>query len=136
MDRFARVIFTFALLAPLPVLAQDGWAAYADQEFEISGVVQSPINPGGPRVSFTLRDDMGQMWDVTLARVGGAMKRLNEKTLPVDARVTVHGHRHRDLKLFEVKAERIVYDRGVYNVYPKSADHLLLNGVYYSRMTP
>ena len=135
MGRIVKLQLLFALLASSPVLAQGGWAAYADQEFEISGVVESPVSPVGRHATMKIRDDGGQVWDITLTPPAGiATARVREMAFPVDARVTIHGHRHRDPKLFEVKTERITYNRRVYNIYPTSADHLFLNGVYYSRI--
>ena len=61
----------------------------------------------------------GQVWDITLApsaRTSGAG--LKEGTLPVGATVTVHGHRNRDPKKYEIKTERVTHNGKVYNVYP------------------
>ena len=43
---------------------------------------------------------------------------LRAETIPLGAKVTVHGHRHKDPKRFEVKTERVTYNGKVYNVYP------------------
>jgi hypothetical protein len=61
----------------------------------------------------------GQVWDITLAppnRTSAAG--LKENVIPVGATVTIHGHRNRDPKRFEVKGERVTWNSKVFNVYP------------------
>jgi len=106
------------MIAATPAIAHHGWAGYSDQEFEISGTVETPVRLVGPHGTMQIKVDE-QIWDVTLApppRVEGAG--LQATTIPVGAKVTVHGHRHRDPKRFEVKTERVMYNGKVYNVYP------------------
>jgi hypothetical protein len=118
MRYLARVVLAIALLAPLPALAHHGWAGYADEEFEISGVTTTPVSLAGPHAAFKIKVDE-QLWDVTLApppRTSGAG--LNATAIPVGSKVTIHGHRHKDPKRFEVKTERVTFNGKVYNVYP------------------
>ena len=118
MKLITRMLIVIALLAPLPVLAHHGWAGYAEEEFEISGVTTTPVSLAGPHATFKMKVDQ-QVWDITLApppRTSGAG--LNATVIPVGSKVTVHGHRHKDPKRFEVKTERVTYDGKVYNVYP------------------
>jgi hypothetical protein len=61
----------------------------------------------------------GQLWDITLAPPARTERAgLTEKTIPVGAQVTVHGHRNRDPKRFEVKTERVTWNGKTFNVYP------------------
>jgi hypothetical protein len=116
--RYAAVLLTLVMIAAVPAIAHHGWAGYSDQEFEITGTVETPVKLVGPHGTMQIKAD-GQVWDVTLApppRVEGAG--LRAQTIPVGATVTVHGHRHRDPKRFEVKTERVTYNGKVYNVYP------------------
>ena len=118
MKVMTRILITIALLAPLPALAHHGWAGYAEEEFEISGVTTTPVSLAGPHATFKMKVDQ-QVWDITLApppRTSGAG--LNATAIPVGSKVTVHGHRHKDAKRFEVKTERVNYNGKVYNVYP------------------
>ena len=111
-------LLVFAMSAAIPAGAHHGWAGYSDQEFEITGTVETAVKLAGPHGTMQIKVD-GQIWDVTLAppaRVEGAG--LKATTIPVGATVTVHGHRHRDPKRFEVKTERVMYNGKVYNVYP------------------
>ena len=116
--KFLTSLFAIVMIAAVPALAHHGWAGYSDQEFEITGTVETPVKLVGPHGTMQIKVD-GQIWDVTLApppRVEGAG--LHAKTSPAGATVTVHGHRHRDPKRFEVKTERVMYNGKVYNVYP------------------
>jgi hypothetical protein len=114
----AAALLMLVMIAAVPVIAHHGWAGYSDQEFEITGTVETPVKLAGPHGTMQIKAN-GQLWDITLApppRVEGAG--LHAATIPVGATVTVHGHRHRDPKRFEVKTERVTYNGKVYNVYP------------------
>jgi hypothetical protein len=43
---------------------------------------------------------------------------LKEGVIPVGAKVTAFGHRHRDPKKFEIKTERVDWNGRLFNVYP------------------
>jgi hypothetical protein len=120
MGKLARLLVAIALMSmsPLPLSAHHGWAGYAEEEFQISGVTTTPVSLAGPHATFKVKSGE-QVWDVTLApppRTSSAG--LNATTIPVGSKVTVHGHRHKDPKRFEVKTERVNYNGKVYNVYP------------------
>ena len=118
MSKFGYVLVAIALLAPIPALAHHGWAGYSEEEFEISGTVVAPVSLAGPHATMKIKVDQ-QIWDITLApppRTSGAG--LRAETIPVGAKVTVHGHRSKDPKRFEVKTERVTYNGKLYNVYP------------------
>ncbi|MGE3179186.1 MAG: DUF6152 family protein [Vicinamibacterales bacterium] len=124
MQAWLRVTFApFALAAALlaagsPALAHHGWGGYQDQEFEISGIVESPVSVAGPHASLKIRVD-GRLWNVVLApppRTESAG--LKAGTIPVGAQVTAYGHRHRDPKTFEIKTERLRWKERLFNVYP------------------
>ncbi len=38
--------------------------------------------------------------------------------IPVGATVTLHGHRNRDMKRYEMKCERVMWNGKTFNVYP------------------
>lgn len=101
-----------------PVAAHHGWAGNQDAEFDLAGTVESPVNLNGPHATMKLKAE-GQVWDITLApppRTQAAG--LTAATLPKGAQVTVHGHRNKDPKRFEIKTERVTYEGKTYNVYP------------------
>lgn len=123
--RFARLatiaafVIGAAVITSHPVLAHHGWGGYLDQEFEISGTVESPVSVAGPHASVKIKASDGQVWNVLLApppRTESAG--LKADTLPVGAQVTAYGHRHRDPKTFEVKTERLRWKDRLFNVYP------------------
>ena len=117
MKRVLAVLI-LAMITAMPTVAHHGWAGYAEEEFEISGTLETQVALVGAHGTMKIKVD-GQVWDITLsppARVQGSG--LTSKTIPLGAKVTVHGHRHKDPKRFEVKTERVIYDGKLYNVYP------------------
>jgi hypothetical protein len=118
-SRFSSWIAVTALaLSPLTVAAHHGWAGNATEEFEISGTVESPLNMSGPHATMKIRAE-GQVWDLTLAPPPVTKNAgLVENVIPVGAKVTVHGHRNRDPKRFEIKTERLTWNGRTFDVYP------------------
>lgn len=112
--------FVVALIASAaPLSAHHGWGGNADEEFELSGLVDTPVSLAGPHATMKIRAADGQVWDITLApppRTSAAG--LKEGVIPVGAKVMVHGHRNRDKNRFEIKTERVTWNGKVFNVYP------------------
>ncbi|MEO8051124.1 MAG: DUF6152 family protein [Acidobacteriota bacterium] len=110
-------ILAVSLSAPA-AWAHHGWAGNSDEEFELTGVVDTGVSLAGPHGTMKIRVD-GKVWDLTLAppfatdRAG-----LKEGIIPVGATVTIHGHRNRDPKRLEVKTERVIWNGRTFNVYP------------------
>ena len=105
-------------LSAFPLWAHHGWAGNSDEEFELTGTVQSPVSLAGPHATMKLLAD-GKVWDLTLAPPARTERAgLKEGTIPVGATVTIHGHRNKDANRFEVKTERVVWNGHTYNVYP------------------
>jgi hypothetical protein len=110
-------LVVFALSA-FPVSAHHGWAGNLDEEFELTGVVETGVSLAGPHATMKVRAD-GKVWDITLAPPAGTQRAgLKEGTIPVGATVTIHGHRNRDLKRFEMKGERVIWNGKTFDVYP------------------
>src|ERR1700674_3828591 len=110
-------ILTLSLSA-LPVSAHHGWAGNSDEEFELTGTVETGVSLAGPHATMKLRAD-GKVWDLTLAPPAGTERAgLKEGIIPVGAMVTIHGHRNRDAKRFEIKTERVTWNGRTFNVYP------------------
>lgn len=115
---FCGALFALLLLTWLPAYAHHGWAGYLDEDFEISGVVESPVTTAGPHASLKIRVD-GQVWNVVLAPPRRTeLAGLKAGMIPVGATVTAFGHRHRDPKTLEIKTERLRWNDRVFNVYP------------------
>jgi hypothetical protein len=118
--RLPLFIVTAAFLAStLPVAAHHGWSGQGDEEFQLSGTLASPVSLAGPHATMKVRDDKGQVWDITLAP-GARTERagLKEGVIPVGEKVTVHGHRNRDTNRFEIKTERVTWNGKTFAVYP------------------
>lgn len=120
-SRFSRAVVALSVLtfiAPASAIAHHGWNGYADEDSQLTGVVEVPVSLAGPHATMKIRVG-GQVWDITLgppartARAG-----LQEGVLPVGAQVTVSGHRHRNPNRFEMKVERVVWGERVFAVYP------------------
>lgn len=117
MNRVAGLL-TLAMITAAPVIAHHGWAEFAQEEFEISGTLESQVTLTGSHGRMKIKVD-GQTWDITLAPPARVKRAgLTGSSIPLGAHVTVHGHRHRDPKRFEVKTERVIHQGKVYNVYP------------------
>ena len=71
----------------IPLLAHHGWAGNQDQEFEISGTVTTGVSLAGPHATMKIKDDKGQVWDLTLAPPARTdSSGLKEGTIPVGAK--------------------------------------------------
>jgi hypothetical protein len=111
-------LFALAFLLPFPVSAHHGWGGYLDAEYEITGTVESSVSLAGPHATMTIRAD-GHVWNLVLAPPPRSLQAgLKDGMIPIGAKVTAHGHRHRDKDRFEVKTERLTWGDKVFNVYP------------------
>jgi hypothetical protein len=81
--------------------------------------VQTGVSLAGPHATMQIKDEKGQVWDLTLAP-GARTERagLKEGVIPVGAEVTIVGKRSLDSKRLEVKTERVTYNGHNYDVYP------------------
>ncbi|WP_372996697.1 DUF6152 family protein [Marinobacter sp.] len=106
-----------AFLTASAAQAHHGWAWATDEEFEITGVIQS-VRLGNPHGEVTLSVD-GEAWTVEVGqpwrndRVG-----LTKEMLSEGREITVHGHRSAKERERLVKAERVVIDGKDYDLYP------------------
>lgn len=106
-------------LSALPASAHHGWSGNFDEEFELTGTVQTPVSLAGPHATMKVLASDGKVWDITLAPPARTEKAgLKEGTIPVGATVTIHGHRNRESKRLEIKTERVVWNGRTFNVYP------------------
>jgi hypothetical protein len=109
----AAVLFTSG------VSAHHGWGGYQDQQFELTGTLETDVNLGGPHATARIKAADGQVWNVVLAP-GTRTQRtgLKEGVIPLGSKVTASGHRHRDPKTFEIKTEKLTWNGKVFDVYP------------------
>ena len=108
-----------AVLFTAGVSAHHGWAGYQNEQFELTGTLETDVNLGGPHATARIKAADGKVWDVVLAP-GTRTQRtgLKEGVIPLGAKVTASGHRHRDAKKFEIKTEKLTWNGKVFNVYP------------------
>ena len=105
-------------LSAVPVFAHHGWGGNQDAEFDLMGTVVTGVSLAGPHATMKVRSE-GQVWDITLAPPARTEKAgLKEGIIPVGAPVTIHGHRNKDAKRFEVKTERVTWNGRTFDVYP------------------
>ena len=120
----SRLAFSMSLgilvlsLSALPAAAHHGWGGNFTEEFELTGTVETGVSLAGPHATMKVRSD-GKVWDITLAPPARTERAgLKEGIIPVGATVTIHGHRNRDAKRFEIKTERVIWNGRTFNVYP------------------
>jgi hypothetical protein len=108
-----------AVLFTAAVSAHHGWSGYQNEQFELTGTLETDVNLGGPHATARVKATDGQVWDVVMAP-GTRTQRtgLKEGIIPLGAKVTASGHRHRDPKKFEIKTEKVTWNGKVFNVYP------------------
>jgi hypothetical protein len=114
-----RILISAAGLAALalPAAAHHGWTGYGQEEFQVSGVVQS-ASLDWPHGLLKVKAADG-VWDVVLAPPNGiANAGLTLAAVPAGTRVTARGRRHLDPKRLEIKTERLVVGAKTYNLYP------------------
>jgi hypothetical protein len=105
--------------AALPASAHHGWAGQGQEQFELTGKVQTDVSLAGPHATMQIVDEKGQVWDLTLSPPARTERAgLKAGVIPMGAEVTISGHRNSDSSRFEVKTERVTHDGKNYDVYP------------------
>ncbi len=100
-------------------LAHHGWAGQGGDDFTLKGTVAKPVSLSGPHATMQIKDDKGQVWDLTLAPPARTKNAgLEESAIPVGSEVTILGKRSQDMKKFEVKTERVTFNGKNFDVYP------------------
>jgi len=112
-------VFAAAVLFSAGVSAHHGWTGYQDAQFELTGTLETDVNLGGPHATARIKAADGQVWDVVMAPGTRTQQTgLKEGVIPLGAKVTASGHRHRDAKKFEIKTEKLTWNGKVFKVYP------------------
>jgi hypothetical protein len=114
-----NVIALTLTLAASSALAHHGWGGQGTETVTVSGTVHTAVSLAGPHATMQIRDDKGQVWDITLAPAARTDRAgLKADTIPVGATVTIMGKRNADPKRFEVKTARVTYNGKNFDVYP------------------
>ncbi|MHC9292367.1 DUF6152 family protein [Mycobacterium sp. LTG2003] len=112
------VAFVAAVAFAAPVRAHHGWADYEDAQFDLTGTLETAVSLAGPHATAQIRAGE-ELWDIVFApSPRTARAGLTEDTVPVGDTVTASGHRHREPGTLEIKAERLMWDGKVFDVYP------------------
>lgn len=112
----AIVVMAMAIAAP--VSAHHGWSEYGDEQFEVTGTLETGVNLAGPHGTAQIKAD-DEVWDIVFAPSSRtASAGLTEDVIPVGDTVTASGHRHLDESTLEIKTERLTWNGKVFNVYP------------------
>ena len=112
----AAVLFAVTTVAGPPATAHHGWAWATDEEFEITGTIDS-VRLGNPHGEMVI-DVGGTKWTVEIGQpYRNERAGLTAAKLARGVEVTVHGHRATDGQPL-VKAERVVIDGVDHNLYP------------------
>lgn len=107
-----------ALGAVAPVAAHHGWSWTADGDVEVTGVIESATlgNPHG----VLILDVDGERWT---AEVGQPWRNeragLKDAMLAPGREITIDGERSADPAELRVKAERVIIDGVVHDLYPE-----------------
>ena len=119
MKKLSIALAALITLAAAPLSAHHGWGGYFSEQFELTGTLETAVSLAGPHATAKMRTADGKVWDVVLAP-GGRTERagLREGIIPLGAKVTASGHRHRDQNKLEIKTERLMYNGKTYDVYP------------------
>jgi len=113
-----KLIGAALLGVAMPAFAHHGWNGNDQEQFELTGIVETAVSLDGPHATMKIRVE-GQLWDITLAPPARTKRAgLEPATIPVGAQVTVSGHRNGNAKRFEIKTERVTHNGKTYNVYP------------------
>lgn len=111
-------VFVMAMVVAAPVSAHHGWSEYGDEQFEITGTLETGVSLAGPHGTAQIKAD-DEIWDIVFApSPRTARAGLTEDVIPVGDTVTASGHRHLDESTLEIKTERLTWNGKVFNVYP------------------
>ena len=114
----ARLAALAVLVGAVPAAAHHGWTGYGQEDFSLTGTVQS-ANLGGPHGVVRVQDAQGRVWDVVLGPPRNQSRAgLTEAELPAGAAVVASGHRHQDPNRLEMKTERLRVGQRMFDIYP------------------
>jgi hypothetical protein len=111
-------IAVIAMAVAAPVSAHHGWSEYHDEQFEITGTLETGVSLAGPHGTAQINAD-DEVWDIVFAPSSRTARAgLTEDVIPLGDTVTASGHRHLDESTLEIKTERLMWNGKVFNVYP------------------
>ena len=110
-------VVALGLAETLPALAHHGWRWTEDGNFELTGLIKT-VQLGNPHGVLTV-DAEGEIWTVEIGQPWRNERAgLTDDMLAVGREVTVSGARSADAADRRVKAERVIIDGKLHNLYP------------------
>lgn len=104
-------------IASFPAMAHHGWSWAEEENSELTGVVER-TSLGNPHGTVTLMVD-GETWEIEIGQPWRNERAgLSEQNLFEGAEITVQGHRSKDANERRLKAERVIIDGEVHDLYP------------------
>ena len=101
----------------VPALAHHGWRWTEDGNFELTGLIKT-VQLGNPHGVLTV-DAEGEVWTVEVGQPWRNERAgLKDEMLSVGREVTISGARSADPAEKKMKAERVIIDGALYNLYP------------------
>jgi Family of unknown function (DUF6152) len=113
-------VVAIGVLASSRSWAHHGWGWATDEEFELTGQIQS-VRLGNPHGEMILKVD-DAIWEVEIGQPWrNSRAGLTVDLLSAGTEVTVHGHRSSNPHVLLMKAERLIIAGKDYNLYPDRA---------------
>ncbi len=107
----------FGITLGKAALAHHGWRWTEDGNFELTGLIKT-VQLGNPHGVLTV-DAEGELWTVEVGQPWrNAQAGLKDELLSVGREVTISGSRSADPAEKKMKAERVIIDGQLYNLYP------------------
>lgn len=116
---FTRRSFLAALLAipAVPALAHHGWRWTDDGDFELTGII-AQAQLGNPHGVLTINAD-GEIWTAEVGQPWrNAQAGLTDDMMAVGQEITIRGQRSADPEQLLVKAERVIVNGTLHDLYP------------------
>lgn len=107
-------------LAPRRALAHHGWRWTDNGEFELTGIVTA-ADLGNPHGVLTIDAD-GETWEAEVGQPWRSDRAgLTDEMMAPGAELTLQGHRDADPEARRMKAERVIIDGTLHDLYPGRA---------------
>jgi Family of unknown function (DUF6152) len=114
----AGIAIAIGVFGAHAALAHHGWRWTEEGNFELTGVIKT-VQLGNPHGVLTI-DAEGEVWTVEVGQPWRNERAgLQDAMLEVGREVTISGARSADPGDKKVKAERVIIDGQLYNLYPE-----------------
>ena len=117
LDRRIFILSGLAVWISGPALSHHGWRWTDEGEFELTGIIET-VQLGNPHGVLTVNAE-GEIWTAEIGQPGrNAQAGLKDEWLTAGVEITLRGHRSADPDELLMKAERIILDGKLYDLYP------------------